>query len=223
MTKIKEIFLLVCVMVAAATAQAQPYADEIKAFKKQDSISQPQRNSILFVGSSSFRMWKDVSNYFPGYTIINRGFGGSTLLDVIRYEKDIIFPYKPRQIVIYCGENDIAGDSSVTGKTVYKRFKKLFHDIRKQFPHVMITYISIKPSPSRWHLRDKMTDGNRRIQKFLARRRPSPPPHFISVWEAMLGADGKPMPDIFIKDNLHMNVRGYAIWQKLIMPYLLKD
>lgn len=223
MIRFGKLFLVVCLAVATATAQAQPYADEIRAFKKQDSLSPHLPNSILFVGSSSFRMWKDVGDYFPGYKIINRGFGGSTLLDVIRYEKDIIFPYKPKQIVIYCGENDIAGDSSVTGKTVYKRLKKLYHDIRKQFPHVMVTYISIKPSPSRWHLRDKMTDGNRRIQKFLARRRPSPPPHFISVWEAMLGADGKPMPDIFIKDNLHMNARGYAIWQKLIMPYLLKD
>ncbi|HPG10151.1 MAG TPA: GDSL-type esterase/lipase family protein [Chitinophagaceae bacterium] len=218
----RRIFLFVFTVITATTLQAQPFIGEIREFKKMDSISAPPEYSILFVGSSSFRMWADVADYFPSHHIINRGFGGSTLLDVIRYEKDIIFPYNPKQIVIYCGENDIAADSSVTGKIVYKRFKKLFHDIRKQFPHVRITYVSIKPSPSRWHLRNKMVDGNKRIEKFLARRKPSPPPHFINVWDAMLGPDGTPMKDIFIQDNLHMNKKGYAIWKKLIEPYLSK-
>ncbi|MBS1512022.1 MAG: G-D-S-L family lipolytic protein [Bacteroidetes bacterium] len=218
-----KIIIALLVVVQTATAQQQPpFYNDIQAFKKQDSAMPPPQQSILFVGSSSFTKWTDVQSYFPQYKIINRGFGGSTLPDVIRYEKDVIFPYNPRQIIIYCGENDIANDSTVTGKTVYKRFKSLFHDIRKQFPHVSIVYISMKPSPSRWQLREKMQDGNRRISKFLARRRPSPPPFFIDVWNSMLGADGKPMPDIFIQDNLHMNAKGYAIWQKIIAPYLKK-
>jgi lysophospholipase L1-like esterase len=206
----------------AINALAQPFADEIAAFKKKDSISFPPKHAILFIGSSSFRKWTDVQDYFPNYTIINRGFGGSTLPDVIRYEKEIIFPYQSKQIVIYCGENDIANDSTVTGKIVYKRFKRLFHDIRKQFPHVPIIYISMKPSPRRWYLRDKMQDGNRRIERFLLRRRPSPPPFFLDVWKSMLGDDGKPKPDIFLSDNLHMNANGYAIWKKALEPYLLK-
>jgi lysophospholipase L1-like esterase len=113
----------------AVAANAQPFANEIAAFKKQDSISFPPSHAILFVGSSSFRKWTDVQDYFPGYKIINRGFGGSTLPDVIRYADEIIFPYQPKQIVIYCGENDVASADSITGSIVFQRFKILFDQI----------------------------------------------------------------------------------------------
>lgn len=179
----------------------------------------PPSNAILFVGSSSFTKWKDVSSYFPNHTIINRGFGGSTLLDVIHYEKDIIFPYKPKQIVIYCGENDIASSDSVTGKVVFKRFKTLYQDIRKEYPNLSIVYVSMKPSPSRWKMKKRLIDGNERIRKFIKSQDNTV---FLSVWKKMLDANKKPMPTIFLKDNLHMNSEGYAIWQKVIEPILLK-
>ena len=138
---------------------------------------------------------------------------------MIRYENDIIFKYAPKQIVIYCGENDIAAADSISGKIVFERFKKLFTDIRKKFPTVPVIYISMKPSPSRWSMRDRFIDGNERIQKFLNRQKDA---HFISVWKDMLGPDGTPMKNIFIADNLHMNANGYSIWQKLLEPYLIK-
>jgi lysophospholipase L1-like esterase len=200
-------------------ANAQPFAADIAAFKKQDSVSFPPKDAILFVGSSSFTNWKDVQNYFPDYTIINRGFGGSSLPDVIRYADDIIFPYQPKQIVIYCGENDIASADTVTGKIVFERFKQLFINIRNKLPDIPIVYISMKPSPSRWHMRDRMIEGNERIRKFLKKKKNA---KFISVWESMLGPDGTPVKEIFLDDNLHMNAKGYAIWQKLIEPVLIK-
>jgi len=92
MVTLKNIFLFLCLVVVTGVAQGQPFRGEISAFKKQDSVSFPAPQSILFIGSSSFRMWKDINEYFPGYPIINRGFGGSTLPDLIRYEEDIIFP-----------------------------------------------------------------------------------------------------------------------------------
>ncbi|HNK29797.1 MAG TPA: GDSL-type esterase/lipase family protein, partial [Ferruginibacter sp.] len=158
--------------------------------------------------------------YFPQHSIINRGFGGSTLLDVTRYEADIIFPYKPKQIVIYCGENDIANDSTVTGAVVFERFKKLYDDIRLNLGKVPIVYVSMKPSPSRWHLREKQSDGNERIRKFLRKKKRRAV--FVDVWPGMLGADGKPREELYIADKLHMNAGGYAIWQKLLEPLLLK-
>src|SRR5690349_14110968 len=103
--------LLVLVFVfAGAFAQQQkpPFWEDIQAFKKQDSTHFPGTGKILFVGSSSFTFWKDVQDYFPGHPIINRGFGGSSIPDVIRYRQDVIFKYKPKQVVIYCGENDFA-------------------------------------------------------------------------------------------------------------------
>ena len=217
---IKSIFIFFLVLnIAQAQNIKPPYWNEIQSFKKQDSISFPGTGKILFVGSSSFTKWTDVQNYFPGYPIINRGFGGSSLPDVIRYENDIIFPYQPKQIIIYCGENDIAAADTITGKIVFERFKLLFTGIRNRFSNINLVYISMKPSPARWQMKDRMTSGNRLIKKYLNKQENT---KFISVWKKMLGPDGKPMPDIFIQDNLHMNAKGYAIWRKLIAPYLLK-
>ena len=201
-------------------AEELPFANDIRNFKKQDSISAPPQNAILFIGSSSFTKWTDVQNNFPGYTIINRGFGCSTLPDLIRYEKDIIFPYHPKQIVIYCGENDLASSDSVTAIMVFDRFKELFGMIREKFADIPIAYISMKPSPSRRHLFSKMREGNQLIKKFLASQKNTA---FIDVHEQMLNEAGEPIPEIYLEDSLHMNAKGYAIWQKEIQPYLLKD
>lgn len=219
MKKLKLI-LAVIALIFFIKGNAQPFAEDIAAFKKKDSISFPGTGKILFVGSSSFTKWTDVQQYFPAYPIINRGFGGSTLLDVTRYEKEIIFPYKPKQVVMYCGENDIANDTTVTAKMVFKRFKQLYKDIQHAAGPVPFIYISMKPSPSRWHLRKKMIKGNMLIKHFLEKKGS----HiiFLNVWDAMLGADGKPKEEIFVDDKLHMNSKGYTIWQKLIEPYLLK-
>jgi lysophospholipase L1-like esterase len=213
------LFLLLLNMVAAQ-GQKPAYWNDIQKFKQQDSIAFPGTGKILFVGSSSFTNWKDVQDYFPAYPIINRGFGGSSLPDVIRYEGDIIFPYKPKQVVIYCGENDIAGDTTVTGKIIFERFKQLYGDIRKNLLNVPIVYVSMKPSPSRWHMRNRTIEGNKLIEKFLKKKNRNG--SFVNVWDAMIGPDRQPMPDIFIQDRLHMNAKGYAIWQKIIEPYLLK-
>ena len=215
---VRAAFVLLFAVVSTA-AFAQPFADEIAAFKKQDSIAFPPKHAILFVGSSSFRKWQDVSAYFPNYTIINRGFGGSTLPDMIRYEQDIIFRYQPKQIVIYCGENDVASSDTVTAQLVFDRFKKLYTDIRLVMPDVPVLFVSLKPSPARWQMRDRMIAANKLIKKYLKKKNNAA---FVSVWNDMLGADGKPMPDIFVGDNLHMNAKGYAICQKIIEPYLLK-
>ncbi|WP_416842141.1 GDSL-type esterase/lipase family protein [Flavobacterium sp. LB3P122] len=201
------------------TVHSQEFKADILAFKKQDSILFPPSDAILLIGSSSFTKWNDVSSYFPNHTIINRGFGGSTLLDVIRYENDIVFPYKPKQIVIYCGENDIASSDLITGKIVFERFKILYQDIRKEFPKTAVVYISMKPSPSRWKMNERLIDGNEQIRKFIKRQDNTV---FLSVWEKMLDANKKPISTIFLKDNLHMNAQGYSIWQKVIEPALLK-
>ncbi|MEO6960500.1 MAG: GDSL-type esterase/lipase family protein, partial [Puia sp.] len=200
-------------------SMAQPFSDEIHEFKKQDSIRFPPKNAILFVGSSSFRFWQDVSNYFPGYTIINRGFGGSSLPDVIRYADDIIFPYQPKQIVIYCGENDLAGSDTVTGNTVFERFKTLFELIRSRLPGEDIVFVSLKPSPSRENLLKKMEEANLLIKTYLSIQTHA---HFVDVYHKMLNADGSLRKDLYRDDMLHMTPKGYAIWQKEIAPYLSK-
>jgi lysophospholipase L1-like esterase len=206
--------------VAAAASSQPPFWNEIAEFKRRDSIQRPPANAILFVGSSSFRKWTNVQDYFPGYNIINRGFGGSMFDDVIRYAPAIIYPYHPRQVVVYCGDNDLASDKKMTGKKVYKKFVKLYDMIRKRLGNdVDILYVSIKPSPSRENLMPEMEQANDLIHNFMAQRAHAA---FVDVYHLMLGPDGRPMDNLFVGDKLHMNEKGYKIWQQAILPYLDK-
>lgn len=213
------IFFLTTTELFAQIAAHPPFWDDIQNFKRQDSIHFPEKNQILFVGSSSFTKWTDVQDYFPDYKIINRGFGGSSLQDVIRYADKIIFPYHPKQIVIYCGENDLAASDTVTSQMVFTRFKQLFKLVRSKISNVPVVFISIKPSPSRQHLMPKMLAANSLIKKYLRENKRTA---FVDVYPKMLNAYGNPIDNIFIEDKLHMNAKGYAIWKKAIKPYLLK-
>lgn len=213
----KKIALLLLI-IKCYTVQAQPFINEIKAFRKADSITMPPKNAVLLIGSSSFTKWKDVQDYFPAHTMLNRGFGGSSLTDVTYYANDVILKYKPKQILIYCGENDIAGSSSVTADTVLERFKTLYTIIRSKFKRVPIAFISMKPSPSREKYLATMQKGNALIKSFMEQQKKAA---YIDVYSSMLDANGKVLTHIFIADKLHMNAEGYKIWQGVIAPYLI--
>ena len=215
----KPVYLLIFSVLMVITVFAQPYKDEIDNFKKIDSLSFPDKHLILFAGSSSFRKWTHVQQAFPNHPIINRAFGGSTLPDLIYYANDILFPYEARQIVIYCGENDIASSDTVTAETVLLRVKQLFALIRSRQPKTEIDFVSVKPSPSRIQFRPTIEKANQLIQAFIAKQ---PHSKYINVFNAMLNADGSIRQDIFLEDRLHMNEKGYAIWTKIIEPYLMK-
>lgn len=198
---------------------APPFWNEIAAFKEMDRTNPPPVAPILLVGSSSFRKWTDVNDYFPGYPIVNRGFGGSTLVDVIRYAYDIILPYKPKQVVIYCGENDLAGSDGVSASEVVSRVKTLFAIIRQNLPAATIDFVSIKPSPVRATIQGKVIEANKAIRLFLQSQSNA---RFINVYTAMLDAKGNMRNELFLEDNLHMRPNGYAIWKKIMLPYLKK-
>lgn len=218
------LYLLVFVLlltngISAFSQQKLPFKAQIESFIKQDKLEFPPKNAVLFVGSSSFTNWKDVQDYFPEHKIINRGFGGSSLPDVIRYAPNIIFPYEPAQILIYCGENDFPSGPNTTADTIFNRFTRLHGMIRTALPKTEIIYISMKPSVSRLKYLPEMRRANEMIRKFQKKH---PKSKYIDVYSKMILADGTPMPDIFLKDQLHMNKTGYLIWQKAIKPYLKK-
>lgn len=196
----------------------QPFYEDVQAFKKADKASPPAKNAILFIGSSSFTMWKDVGSDFPGHTIVNRAFGGSQIPDLVRYADDVIFPYNPRQIVIYCGDNDIA-TGAVTATDVLQRFMELFKIIRDKLPNVHVAYVAIKPSPSREKFMPVAEEANIMIRQFLAGYQETA---YIDIYHPMLDLDGKPRKELFLEDMLHMNEKGYAIWKEAIGPYLVK-
>ncbi len=213
---------VICLILVLSQLQAQSvpgFWPDILAFKKIDSAQKPALKSILFVGSSSFTKWQDVQNYFPEYPIINRGFGGSTLVDVIRYAYDIILPYQPKQVLIYCGENDLASQENISPKEVLLRVKTLFNIIRTNLPDATIDYVSIKPSPVRASIQDRVKIANKLIKAYLKKQKDA---GFIDIYDAMLDPKGNMREELYLGDRLHMKPEGYAIWKKAITAYLIK-
>ncbi|NMH26234.1 GDSL-type esterase/lipase family protein [Flavobacterium solisilvae] len=202
------LFLSILFISVNTIAQENQFTNEIKAFRKQDSIQKPNDGMLLFIGSSSFRLWKDVKSDFNNQNILNRAFGGATLLDLIYFQNDVVLKYKPKKIFIYCGENDIASSEKVTPKMVFKRYKTFYKTLRKQFPETPIIFVSLKPAISRWHMKDRMMATNKLISQFMKNKKNAT---FVNIWDDMI-ENGEPRKDIYIHDNLHMNAKGYAIW-----------
>lgn len=198
-------------------SQTKPaFWQDIQKFKELDSKQTPPSDAILLLGSSSFTMWQDVADYFPGKTFINRGFGGSSLADLNFYSDELLKPYQPKQIIIYCGENDFASNPNLKPRQVYNRFRHFYKEVRKYHPNIPVAYISIKLSPSRKNLWPQFIATNDLIRKFMERSHNS---EYIDITKAMNDA-GLTRTDIFLEDMLHMKPQGYQIWAKEIAPYL---
>lgn len=191
---------------------------DIFAFAEQDAEEAPPASPIIFTGSSSIRRWTSLADDFPGLPVMNRGFGGSEAFDSFNYADLTVIRYKPRQVVMYAGSNDIAAGK--TPQLVLADIQAFVAKVHAALPDCRISYISNAPNPSRWKLVDQMREVNRLVEDFCKN---DPRLEYIDVHDAMLGADGKPLPDIFVSDELHMNARGYAIWTKIIAPHLLKQ
>lgn len=202
-----------------SSVQNGPYAQEIAAFKASDAKHPPRKGQILFIGSSSFTRWTSVGQSFPGREILNRAFGGSALTDLLARVDDVVTPYAPSQVVLYCGENDFAYDPSLDPETVVSRFKRVYRKIRARTRDAPFVYVSMKPSPSRWELAPKFKVANAAIRSFLARERGTA---FVDVWPVMLGQDGTPRSELFVEDRLHVNQEGYRLWAPLLDRVLLK-
>jgi lysophospholipase L1-like esterase len=198
---------------SAQVENSSRWEPEIRAFEASDRTNPPPPNGILFIGSSSFRLWKTLAQDFPRKPVINRGFGGSEIADSTAFASRIIFPYHPRMIVLYAGDNDLAVGKS--GEQVVADYKAFVRTVRAQLPDARIAFLSIKPSPSRWRLKDKINAVNHQIAALKDEGL-----LFIDVYSHMLGPDGNPREDLFMSDNLHPNAKAYQLWASLIEPYL---
>jgi lysophospholipase L1-like esterase len=206
---------LLFISTIAATAQTN-YESEIAAFEAQDKATPPPAGAILFVGSSSIRLWDGLKEAFPGKPVIQRGFGGSEISDVIRYLPRVVYPYGPKQIVLYAGDNDIA-QGKLSARDVYGRFTTFYALVRKQHPTATISFIAIKPSPSRRQFMAAQTEANTLIKKYLSAQKYA---SFIDVYTPMLNASGQPRPELFQADSLHLNTQGYELWKQVVGPAL---
>jgi lysophospholipase L1-like esterase len=211
-----------CLVPFSGWGQAGPAADsfgkwekEIAAFEEKDRQNPPPKNAIVFVGSSSVRKWTTLTEDFPHHQVINRGFGGSQLIDSVHFADRIVLPYEPRMVVLYAGGNDIHAGKSA--EQVFADFQAFVATIRAKLPKTEIAYISIAGNPSRWKEVEKVKEANGLIASYI---KDKPGLKFIDVFPHMLGSDGLPRPEIFVADQLHMNAEGYKLWTQIVGQYL---
>lgn len=206
-------------LVVATQAADKPHnfdrwEPSIKKFEANAKADPPPKNSVLFIGSSSIRMWK-LEQWFPKAGYINHGFGGSEIVDSAHFADRIVFPHSPSTIVMYAGDNDIAKGRSPEG--VASDFADFVELVHGKLPKTKIVFIAVKPSISRWNLVDKVRDANERIQK---QTKANDLLEFLDIDAPMIGEDGKPNKELFLKDGLHMSDAGYKIWVDLLKPHL---
>jgi lysophospholipase L1-like esterase len=192
---------------------ANKWERTIVRFEKQDQLTPPQKGCVLFVGSSSFRMWKTLEKDMAPTKVLNRGFGGSKLVDLLVFKDRIVTNYHPSKIFLYEGDNDLSNGKKPI-KEFLKEFVEFHNHIHKKLPDTKIYFVSIKPSLKRIKVWPYSSKGNAAIANECSKH---PYLHYVDVASAMFDSNKK-LKDIFVKDNLHMNAKGYKIWAAIIRP-----
>lgn len=214
----RRYFLAITILFFVYNLNAQDparFKSEIEELVQKEHQFEPGKKLVLFTGSSSVRMWKDVAEYFPDYNVINHGFGGSHFSDLIYYYEELIPKYNPDYLFIYEGDNDIASNKK-PGK-ILKEAKELVGHILQDLPKTKVVLISPKPSVARWHLSKNYQKLNKKLERFAKK---TDNLEYADVWSAMLDENDQVFTDVFLDDNLHMNKKGYDIWGKVIGEFM---
>jgi lysophospholipase L1-like esterase len=207
---------MILVIALALQAQAAPverFAAEVARFEAADRDSMPPRNAVLFAGSSTIERWPKLKQDFPSVQVIQRGIGSTRLDDFVRFAPHIVIPYHPRQIVLYAGDNDFADGQGA--ENVYRDYLDFVRVVHRALPATEIVFISIKPSPSRWKFAPRMRRANSLVRAYARTHRRL---RYVDIFNPMLGANGRPKPELFVSDSLHMSDAGYALWTRILQP-----
>jgi len=200
----------------ASTPSGTRWERAFAVFDADDAAHPRAPGGVLFVGSSSIRLWNDLEAQFANLpVVINRGFGGSQLSDCVRNLSRLVLPYRPRAVLVYAGDNDVA--AGVAPQDVLRRFSAFVAGIHAELPWTKIVYISIKPSPARLRLLQEIRTTNDLIRDYAAGKDNV---EYADVFTPMLDAAGKPRRELFRTDALHLNARGYALWKGVIAPHV---
>jgi lysophospholipase L1-like esterase len=225
---VTAITLLVVLPVAEIPGQQErrPYAEardytkwekEVTAYEAADRQNPPPRDGILFIGSSTIRLWKTLSDDFPGYKVINRGFGGTEIVDSTHFADRLIFPHVPKQIFLRAGGNDI--HAGRTPREVAADFLKFVRTVQERLPKTEILFIALSPAPARWGEGDKARELNRLIRDLALQL---PRVGFVDAYDISLTSDGRARPELFVKDRLHFAPEGYKLLAERVRPFLAK-
>jgi lysophospholipase L1-like esterase len=206
------------IMGACFQASAQDplrFQKEIDQIRETNPPSIQRDGLILFTGSSSIKMWKDLAQYFPDHEVINAGFGGSQTFELLHFVDELIIDYKPSKVFIYEGDNDISSGKSST--EIMLTMHELVSAVHEALPETEILLISAKPSISRWHLKAQYIDFNQHLEEYSQL---FDYVEFVDTWDTMLDSEGNPKAGIFLEDKLHMNKAGYDLWAEVVKKYM---
>lgn len=202
---------------AAEYPDPERFRPAIDAFLAADAESPPPKGAIVATGSSSMRGWHDrIAEDLAPLTLILRGFGGSNMKDVRHFLDELVLRHEPRAVLLYEGDNDAAGGA--TPEEILAHFDAIAAGIHGVLPRTRIYILAVKPSIRRWNLWDTMSAANAMLADRAAKDARLT---FIDIATPMLDEDGKPLPEIFVADNLHMNDAGYDIWRDAVRPVLV--
>jgi lysophospholipase L1-like esterase len=194
------------------------FEKEIIAYEKQDSVAMPAKGMKLFIGSSSFRLWKNFDSDMKGMNAFNRGFGGSTLIEALHYFDRMVVKYQPSWVFVYEGDNDLT--SGTSPEEIARQFEEFSARLAKQVPGAKLVYVSARPSLAREANKYKQQDLNQRIAAFVAKKKGH---YIIDMHSPFYNADGSLMQDIFVADRLHLNEKGYVIFANQIKNFIQKN
>lgn len=211
------ILIAVLPVMAAEKTPVEKWEKDIKAFEAMDKASPPPEGAVLFIGSSTIRMWKTLKEDFPECKVINRGFGGSQIEDSVFFADRIVIPYKPKLIVFYAGGNDI--NAGKTPEKIAEDFKAFVEKVRAKLPDARIAFMASGPSIKRWAQADKQRKLNQLVKEYIAQGSNM---DYIDAFDVFLGPDGTPRPELYIADKLHNSADGYKIRVSLVKPYIEK-
>jgi len=208
--------LAVCLGIARAEEEEKPgrWEKNMVAFEARDAKTPPPKGEIVFIGSSSIVGW-NLAKCFPDLKAVNRGFGGSQIADSVQYADRILIPLAPRIVIFYAGDNDIAAGK--TPEKVFEDYKAFVAKVHDKLAEAKIIFVPIKPSIARWKLWGKMQMANKLIEDYTKTDKRLV---YLDIVPGMLGEDGKPKPELFKKDGLHLNDEGYKVWNALLLPHL---
>ena len=211
----KNIVILLFLFIGRSAFAQHAFEKEIMSYEKQDSISMPKKNQILFLGSSSFRLWKTFDQDLKGLPVLNRGFGGSTLEDALYYFDRMVVKYQPSWIFLYEGDNDLAKGQSP--EFIEKEFVEFSDRVKKRLPNTKIVFVAARPSIARQEMVAKQKDLNARIENWVKGKKNL---FYLDMHSPFYLSDGSLMQDIFVSDKLHLNEKGYAIFASQIRTFI---
>ena len=211
---------MIASVIRSARGDPDAWESSIRKFEVQDRLKPPPAGLILFVGSSSFTLWSTMEQDLSPLPVLNRGFGGAKIGDVVHCAERIVIPHRPRAIVLFAGTNDIAGPKPATAQSVFEGYLSFVKCVQAALPDTPVYFIAITPSASRWKYWHIAREANHLISEYT---KSDPRLRFIDLTDHLLGSDGKPDRSLYRFDRLHPNKKGYAKWTAVIKPLLMAD